>query len=122
MTEKKLQENLRNFNVATLKEYLTERGEDVVQIASNKLAFPTLDDEQNDQYIVITVSVPTGSKDGEGFDCYEQADEYTKKLVAQQEREQKAQAEKKRKIAQQEKSRQKRKEVKERREQEKQEN
>lgn len=54
--------------------------EDVLRIKSNAIAFPVVDDEGNEDFITITVSVPTGSRDdGEPWDGYAEAEAYQMK-------------------------------------------
>ena len=98
-TKKQLHEALRADYLAKLVEYLTEKGEEVLQTGSQEVAIPCLDSEGNDEYIVITVKVPTGSRDGDAYDGYAMAEEYRIKLANAKEREEKAKAEKERKIA-----------------------
>lgn len=51
--------------------------EDVLRIKSNAIAFPVVDSEGNEDFITITVSVPTGSRDdGEPWDGYAEAEAY----------------------------------------------
>lgn len=98
-TKKQLHEELRADYLAKLVEYLTEKGEEVLQTGSQEVAIPCLDSEGNDEYIVITIKVPTGSRDGDAYDGYAMAEEYRIKLANAKEREEKAKAEKERKIA-----------------------
>ena len=54
----------------------------------------------NDEWCVITFKVPTGSRDdGEAYDGYGMADEYTAKEADKAEKAAKAKAEKEKKIA-----------------------
>ena len=98
-TKKQLHEELRADYLAKLIEYLTEKGEEVLQTGSQEVAIPCVDSEGNDEYIVITIKVPTGSRDGDAYDGYAMAEEYRIKLANAKEREEKAKAEKERKIA-----------------------
>lgn len=98
-TKKQLHEELRADYLTKLTEYLTEKGEEVLQTGSQEVAIPCVDSEGNDEYIVITIKVPTGSRDGDAYDGYAMAEEYRIKLANAKEREEKAKAEKERKIA-----------------------
>ena len=98
-TKKQLHEELRNKYLAMIAELLTKAEEEVLSTGSNEIAIPTLDGEGNDEYVVITVKVPTGSRDGAAYDGYAMAEEYRIKLASAKEREEKAKAEKERKIA-----------------------
>ena len=98
-TKKQLHEELRNKYLTMIAELLTKAEEEVLSTGSNEIAIPTLDGEGNDEYVVITVKVPTGSRDGDAYDGYAMAEEYRIKLANAKEREEKAKAEKERKIA-----------------------
>lgn len=78
---KKMRENYRNAFLLGLKEKLAENCDDVMQIASNTLAFPiVLEDGETEDFIKIVVSIPTGTKD-EPFDAYTLASDYQQKLA-----------------------------------------
>ena len=98
-TKKQLHEELRNKYLTMIAELLTKAEEEVLSTGSNEIAIPTLDGEGSDEYVVITVKVPTGSRDGDAYDGYAMAEEYRIKLANAKEREEKAKAEKERKIA-----------------------
>lgn len=98
-TKKQLHEELRNKYLSMIAELLSNAEEEVLSTGSNEIAIPTLDSEGNDEYVVITVKVPTGSRDGDAYDGYAMAEEYRIRLANAKEREEKAKAEKERKIA-----------------------
>ena len=98
-TKKQLHEELRADYLAKLVEYLTEKGEEVLQTGSQEVAIPCVDSEGNDEYIVITIKVPTGSRDGEAYDGYAVAEEYRLRVEKQRETAERLKAEKERKIA-----------------------
>jgi hypothetical protein len=98
-TKKQLHEELRNKYLSMIADLLSKADEEVLSTGSNEVAIPTLDSEGNDEYVVITVKVPTGSRDGDAYDGYAMAEEYRIKLANAKEREEKAKAEKERKIA-----------------------
>jgi hypothetical protein len=105
-TKKQLHEALRQKFLETVKEFFEGKEEEVLRVKSNEIAIPTLDEDGNDEWIVITFKVPTGSRDdGEAYDGYGMALQY-KEAVAEKEAKAKAEAEKKaRKIARDEKAR-----------------
>ena len=88
--QKQLCDNLRAQWLNTFKDVLEERGEEVLQTASNELAIPVVDAEGGEHFIVITVKVPTGSRDGDAYDGYAVAEDYAMKCA-----ERKAKAEEK---------------------------
>ena len=98
-TKKQLHEELRNKYLTMIAELLTKAEEEVLWTGSNEIAIPTLDGEGNDEYVVITVKVPTGSRDGDAYDGYEMAEDYEMKSKAKAEKQKKAQAEKSAKMA-----------------------
>ena len=73
---------------------LTGAEEEVLRVKSNEIAIPCVDAEGNDSYVVITVKVPTGSRDGEPYDGYGEAQSYALS-VKQKAEKAKADAEKK---------------------------
>jgi hypothetical protein len=94
-TKKQLHEGIRNKYLALITEYLTEQGEEVLKVKSNEIAIPCLDEEGNEEFIVMTFKVPTGSRDdGEAYDGYGMAEQYAESVVAKEEKA-KAEAEKK---------------------------
>ena len=76
---KQLCDNLRAQWLDTFKNFLEGQGEEVLQTASNELAIPVVDAEGGEHFIVITVKVPTGSRDGDAYDGYAVAQDYTMK-------------------------------------------
>lgn len=94
-TQKQLDEALRNKYLDLFIQFLTERGEEVLRVKSNEIAIPTVDEERNDKFLKIAVSVPTGSRDdGEAYDGYGIAEQYADKVKADEEKA-KVEAEKK---------------------------
>lgn len=80
---KALHEALRNEYLQKVIKLFTEQGEEVLRTGSQEIAFPCVDSEGNDEFIVITVKVPTGTRDGEIYDGYAMADEYALKCKKQ---------------------------------------
>ena len=94
-TKKQLHEGIRAKFIGMFTEWLTEQGEEVLRTKSNEIAIPTLDEDGNEEFIVITFKVPTGSRDdGEAYDGYGVAEQYAESVVAKEEKA-KAEAEKK---------------------------
>ena len=99
-SKKQLHEGIRNKFMKAVTDWLVEQGEEVLQTKSNEIAIPTLDEDGNDEWCVITFKVPTGSRDdGEAYNGYEMADDYTAKEADKAEKAAKAQAKKEKKIA-----------------------
>ena len=100
-TKKQLHEEIRqDFMQRVIHQFVENEGEEVLRVKSNEIAIPTLDSEGNEEFIVITFKVPTGSRDeGEAYDGYGVAQQYAEHC-AEQEEKAIAEAEKKaRKIA-----------------------
>ena len=99
-SKKQLHEEIRNRFLKMFTEILTEQGDEVLRVKSNEIAIPTLDENGDEEFIVITFKVPTGSRDdGEAYDGYGMATQFAEQSQAKAEKA-KAEAEKKaRKIA-----------------------
>ena len=99
-SRKQLHEALRNKFLTHFAELLDKEGEEVLRTKSNEISIPTLDEEGNEEFVVITFKVPTGSRDdGEAYDGYGMAEEQTAKEADKAEKAEKAKAEKEKKIA-----------------------
>ena len=87
-------------------------GEDVLRVKSNEIAIPVVGCEGNEDFIVVTVKVPTGANKGlEPYDGYEMAQDYEMKL-AEKDRKAKENAEKKaKKIAKDKEIRERKREI-----------
>ena len=86
-TKKQLHEALRNKFLTHFTELLTNEGEEVLRTKSNEIAVPTLDDDGNEEFVVITFKVPTGSRDdGEAYDGYGVAQQYAEDTEAKREK------------------------------------
>ena len=80
-----------------------ENDEEVLRVKSNEIAIPVVGCEGNEDFIVVTVKVPTGANKGlEPYDGYEMAQDYEMK-IAEKERKAKENAEKKAKKIQKDK-------------------
>ena len=98
-TKKQLHEEIRNAYMTLIMDYLKEKDEEILVVGSNEIAIPCLDSEGNDEYMVITFKVPTGSRDGDVYDGYSMAEDYAMKMREKAEKEAKAKADKEKKIA-----------------------
>ena len=94
-TKKALHEAIRQKFMKATTDWLKEQGEEVLLTKSNEIAIPTLDEDGNEEWCVITFKVPTGSRDdGEAYDGYGIAQQYTEAQTAKAEKA-KVEAEKK---------------------------
>jgi hypothetical protein len=81
-SRKALREQIKGEYLIAFKEFLGNKGEDVLQVGSNKLAIPVVDAEGNEDFLTITLAIPTGSReDNEPYDGYGEAESYQKKLA-----------------------------------------
>ena len=96
-----LRNEIKNSVLSDLMAHFTEKGEDVQQTATHKFGFPCVDAEGNDEYIVITVSTPTGERGAEGspYDLYSEAEAYKMKMQEKAEKAKEMAAKKAAKIA-----------------------
>lgn len=94
-----LHEALRAKYLAKIIEAFSDEDTDILRVASGEIALPCVDEENNDEFITITVKVPKGSRDGEPYDGYSLAEDYEMKVAQNAEKKAKAEAEKQAQIA-----------------------
>lgn len=76
-TRKQLREEIKKQYMEKFISFLNESGEDVLIVGSNKLAFPVTDSEDNEDFIELTIKIPTGANKGtEPYDGYAMAEDY----------------------------------------------
>lgn len=86
-SKKSLNEKLRAKYMELVKCYLAdEYDEEILVTGSNEFCIPCVDEEGNDEFLVVTFKVPTGSRDGDVYDGYEMAEEYRMKCEAKAEK------------------------------------
>ena len=107
VSNKFLNDQLRENYLQVLSDALTGKGEEVLRVGSNELALPCLDSAGNEKFIVVTVKVPTGSRDGDAYDGYSMAEDWEIKCKNKAETAKKKEAEKAKKIAKDQKAREK---------------
>lgn len=98
-SKKQLHEALRAKYMGAIMEYLKAQDEEVLVTGSQEIALPCVDEEGNDEFIVITFKVPTGSRDGEAYDGYSVAEDYRMKEADKAEKAKVAAEKKARQIA-----------------------
>lgn len=104
-TIKAMREAKRNEVIKQLMDYLAKTDEDVGLSASNEFNFPIVLEDGTEDFIVVKVSVPTGSRDGEAYDGYGARQDYTIKCADKEAKAAKAAEAKAKKIARDEKLR-----------------
>lgn len=85
-SKKSLNEKLRNSYLSLVSDYLKEKGEEILVTGSNEICLPCVDSEGNDEFLVITFKIPTGSRDGDPYDGYSIAEDYAMKQKAKAEK------------------------------------
>ena len=114
-SRKALREEMKEYYIRKLIEFF-ECDEEVLRVGSNEIAFPIVDSEGNEDFLVITAKIPTGANKGtEPYDGYSMAEAYKIRQKEKAELAAKRQAEKEKKIKRDEEYRRKKKEAEEKR-------
>ncbi len=112
ISRKMERELLRDEFLKRIISYFLCSDEEVLRVKSNEIAIPVVGCEGNEDFIVITVKVPTGANKGlEPYDGYEMALDYEMKIKDKEEKAKKKAEEKERKIARDKAIREKKKEI-----------
>jgi dihydrofolate reductase len=104
-SKKSLHDALRAKYIERVSKSLANAGEEVLVTGSNEIALPCVDSEGNDEFIVLTFKVPTGSRDGDIYDGYSMAEDFKMKSAEKAEKAKIAAEKKAKKIAQDQKMR-----------------
>ena len=104
-SKKTLHNALRAKYIERVSKFLADAGEEVLVTGSNEIALPCVDSEGNDEFIVLTFKVPTGSRDGDAYDGYSMAEDFKIKSAEKAEKAKIAAEKKAKKIAQDQKMR-----------------
>lgn len=89
---------IREKYIGLVKECLEKAGEEVLVTGSNEIAFPCVDTEGNEKFLVLTFKVPTGTRGGEAYNGYNEAEDYAAHLKLKEEKAKAAAEKKARKI------------------------
>lgn len=76
---KQLRDNLRAYWCEIFEEFLKDLDEEVLRTASNEFAIPVVDAEGGEHFLVVTLKIPSGSRDGDAYDGYAVAQDYAMK-------------------------------------------
>ena len=104
-SNKALNDKLRERYLSIVSDALVAKDEEVLRVGSNELALPCLDEEGNEKFIVVTIKVPTGSRDGDAYDGYSMAEDWEIKCKNKEETAKKKAEEKAKKIEKDKKKR-----------------
>lgn len=103
VTKTAVRNELRAKYFEKIQNFMKE-SEDVLQVATNKFVFPTVDGQGEDQWIMVTVSVPLGAERGaEPYDGYGEAEAFQIKQTEKAEKKRNADEKKAKQIAEREK-------------------
>ena len=114
MTKAQLETALRNTYLDLIRTMVSEQVEtDALAVSASELAIPCLDAEGNEKFVLIKVSIPRGTRNGEGgydpYDGYAAAEDYAQDLQEKAEKKADAEAKKQAKIARDQKAREEKK-------------
>ena len=110
MSRKQITEEIRLSYLEKISSFFRGEDEDVLRVKSNEIAFPVVGSDGSEEFVVITVKVPNGSKD-EPYDGYAMAEDYEIHQREKEEKKKKREEEKERKIARDKRMREKKKEI-----------
>ena len=107
-------ESLRNEYLEAIILNFLEKDEQVLRVKSNEIAIPVVGCEGNEDFIVVTVKVPTGANKGtEPYDGYELAEDYEMKIAEKERKKIEAEKKKAEKIRKDKEIREKKKAISE---------
>lgn len=95
----KLNNQLRDTYTQVIMDALAAQGEEALRVASNQVAIPVVDAENNEKYVVFTIKVPTGTRDGDEYNGYNEAEAYEAHCRLQAEKKAEAARKKAEKVA-----------------------
>ena len=104
MTKAQLETALRNTYLDLIRNMVSEKVEtDALTVSASELAIPCLDAEDNEKFVLIKVSIPRGTRNGEGgydpYDGYAIAEDYAIDCEEKAQKKADAEAKKQAKIA-----------------------
>ena len=76
MTKKQAIDNLRSKTLQKIINFFANEGEDIQQTKTGTAMFPAVDELGNECFLTVTVQIPKGSRDGEPYDGYAEAENY----------------------------------------------
>jgi len=110
MNKAQLETALRTQFLDLVREMVSDKVEtDALTVSASELAVPCVDAEGNEKFVLIKVSIPRGTRNGEGgydpYDGYAVAEDYALDLEEKKAKKEASEAKKQAKIAQDEKKR-----------------
>ena len=104
MTKAQLETALRNKFLSFISDTISQEMEtDVLVVSASELAIPCLDEENNEKFVLIKVSIPRGTRNGQGgydpYDGYAVAEDYALDCEEKKAKKEASEAKKQAKIA-----------------------
>lgn len=112
-SRKVLHEGIKMRYYDAITRALEAEGNEVLRTGSAEFAIPVLDAEHNEEWLVVTLKVPTGSREGDAYDGYAMAEDFKMKCEAKAEKAKAAAEKKAAKIERDRKAREERKAARE---------
>ena len=97
--KKQFRESVRARYMSKVKEFLESTQDDVLVVGSDEFAIPVVREDGEEDYVVLTFKMPTGSRDGDGYDGYAMAEDYAFKCEEKRKKAEAAAEAKAKKIA-----------------------
>lgn len=85
MNKREAVDNLRSKTLERVTNFFSADGEDAQQTKTGTIMFPAIDELGTECFVTITVQIPKGSRDGEAYDGYAEAESYRIETKAKQE-------------------------------------
>lgn len=76
LTDAQANEKVRQNFLQNIIEIFSEKGEEIMQVSTNALAIPTVNELGNEIYLKLTVSIPRGERGGPAYDGHQEAEDY----------------------------------------------
>lgn len=90
---------VRNEIMDKVKDFLISEGYEVQVVASNSLALEVVGEDREEGWVKAVFSIPTGTRGGEDYDGYSEADNYAFEVEQKRLKAEEAQKKKEKKMA-----------------------
>lgn len=104
-SKKEYREAIRAEYMDKVKYFLENNKDEVLQVGSNEFAIPVVRGDGEEDYVVLTFKMPTGSRDGDGYDGYAMAQDYSFKVEEKRKKEEEKRIAKEKKMERDKKAR-----------------
>ena len=109
---------IRNDFISNISEFIENwRGADVLQVSASEITIPVVDEEGNEKFVLIKISVPRGTRNGNGtytpYDGYAAAEDYKLDLADKADKKRAREEKKEREIKEKERKRKAKETIKE---------